>query len=291
MDRPIQLHIAFQALHQFVERHNRLPNSWNEKDAAELRQIVAEVATERKVEAQFDENLIKLFSFLSRGNISPLNAVIGGTAAQELMKACSGKFNPIYQWFYFDALECLPLDPNEWPKEEECQPSNLRYDSQIAIFGKNYQQKLANQKYFLVGAGAIGCELLKNFAMIGLGTGQNGAIWITDMDIIERSNLNRQFLFRSGDVGKHKSTTAATAVKKMNPLVNIVAHQNRVGPETENVYDDIFFERLDGVANALDNVDARVYMDRRCVYYRKPLLESGTLGISSNVWLNSDFTF
>ena len=130
-----------------------------------------------------------------------------------------------------------------------------------------------------MGAGAIGCELLKNFAMVGLGTGQNGAIWITDMDIIERSNLNRQFLFRSADVGKHKSSTAASAVKKMNPSVNIVAHQNRVGQETENVYDDIFFERLDGVANALDNVDARVYMDRRCVFYRKPLLESGTLGI------------
>lgn len=68
----------------------------------------------------------------------------------------------------------------------------------------------------------------------------------------------------------------------MNPLVNIVAHENRVGPETENIYDDVFFEALDGVANALDNVDARIYMDRRCVYYRKPLLESGTLGTKGN---------
>ena len=68
----------------------------------------------------------------------------------------------------------------------------------------------------------------------------------------------------------------------MNPEINIVAHENRVGSETENVYDDTFFELLDGVANALDNVDARIYMDRRCVYYRKPLLESGTLGTKGN---------
>lgn len=68
----------------------------------------------------------------------------------------------------------------------------------------------------------------------------------------------------------------------MNPDINIVAHENRVGPETESVYDDTFFENLDGVANALDNVDARIYMDRRCVYYRKPLLESGTLGTKGN---------
>ena len=150
MERPLQLHVAFQALHLFVERHNRLPNSWNANDATEFRQIVGEVATEQKVEVEFDENLIKLFSFLSRGSIAPMNAVIGGTAAQELMKACSGKFNPIYQWFYFDALECLPLETTDYPKEEECQPINSRYDSQIAIFGNKFQEKLANQKYFLV---------------------------------------------------------------------------------------------------------------------------------------------
>lgn len=51
-----------------------------------------------------------------------------------------------------------------------------------------------------MGAGALGCELLKNFAMIGLGCGEDGAITVTDMDTIEKSNLNRQFLFRSWDV-------------------------------------------------------------------------------------------
>lgn len=135
--------------------------------------------------------------------------------------------------------------------------------------------------YFLVGAGAIGCELLKNFAMVGVGA-NGGKVIVTDMDLIEKSNLNRQFLFRPSDVQRPKSNTAARVIKKMNPDMNVIAHENRVGPETENVYDDKFFEELDGVANALDNVDARIYMDRRCVYYRKPLLESGTLGTKGN---------
>lgn len=56
---------------------------------------------------------------------------------------------------------------------------------------------------------------------------------------------------------KMKSDTAAAAVKQMNPSIKITGHQNRVGPDTERVYDDDFFESLDGVANALDNVDAR----------------------------------
>jgi len=117
---------------------------------------------------------------------------------------------------------------------------------------------------------------------MGVAAGEKGQIIITDMDLIERSNLNRQFLFRPKDVGQPKSTCAALAAKAMNQEVNIVAHENFVGLKTEHIYTDEFFEQLDGVANALDNVEARNYMDRRCVYYRKPLLESGTLGTKGN---------
>ncbi|XP_035169876.1 ubiquitin-like modifier-activating enzyme 1 [Oxyura jamaicensis] len=134
---------------------------------------------------------------------------------------------------------------------------NSRYDGQIAVFGAELQAKLGNQKYFLVGAGAIGCELLKNFAMVGLGCGPEGSITVTDMDTIEKSNLNRQFLFRPWDVTKLKSETAAAAVREMNPALRVSSRPDRVGPDTERVYDDDFFEALDGVANALDNVDAR----------------------------------
>lgn len=80
--------------------------------------------------------------------------------------------------------------------------------------------------------------------MIGLASDPRGKIYVTDMDSIERSNLNRQFLFRPADVQKLKSDVAARAVKTMNPDVNIVSHQNRVGPETENIlYNNISYEQ------------------------------------------------
>ena len=68
----------------------------------------------------------------------------------------------------------------------------------------------------------------------------------------------------------------------MNPEAKFKSMELRVGQETKNIYKESFFEPLDGVAIALDNVEARTYMDRRCVYYKKPLLESGTLGIKDN---------
>uniref|UniRef100_A0A667WTV5 E1 ubiquitin-activating enzyme n=1 Tax=Myripristis murdjan TaxID=586833 RepID=A0A667WTV5_9TELE len=279
-ERPGQLHVGFQALHAFQKKHSHLPKPWNELVTL-AKEVNSAQTGSAKVE-QLDEALIKKMAFVSAGDLAPLNAFIGGLAAQEVMKACTGKFMPIMQWLYFDALECLSEEEGAILTEEECAPRNCRYDGQIAVFGTKLQDVLAKQRYFLVGAGAIGCELLKNFAMMGLAGGE-GEVIVTDMDTIEKSNLNRQFLFRPWDVTKMKSETAAAAVKQMNPSIKITGHQNRVGPDTERIYDDDFFENLDGVANALDNVDARMYMDRRCVYYRKPLLESGTLGTKGNV--------
>uniref|UniRef100_A0A669EFS1 E1 ubiquitin-activating enzyme n=1 Tax=Oreochromis niloticus TaxID=8128 RepID=A0A669EFS1_ORENI len=280
-----QLHLGFQAIHAFQKKHGHLPAPWSQADGEELLALAKDVNSAQtgsaKVE-QLNESLIKKLSYVAAGDLAPVNAFIGGLAAQEVMKACTGKFMPIMQWLYFDALECLAEEEGFMLTEEECAPKNCRYDGQIAVFGTKMQDLLAKQRYFLVGAGAIGCELLKNFAMIGLATGE-GEVIVTDMDTIEKSNLNRQFLFRPWDVTKMKSDTAAAAVKLMNPAIKITGHQNRVGPDTERIYDDDFFESLDGVANALDNVDARMYMDRRCVYYRKPLLESGTLGTKGNV--------
>lgn len=72
---------------------------------------------------------------------------------------------------------------------------------------------ILNLRYFLVGAGAIGCEVAKCWAMMGLGSGPEGRVDVTDMDTIEISNLNRQFLYRNEDVNNPKSQTAAKAVR------------------------------------------------------------------------------
>lgn len=117
---------------------------------------------------------------------------------------------------------------------------------------------------------------------MGVGTGPTGKILVTDMDCIERSNLCRQFLFRSSDIGKSKSSTAADAIRKINPDIKVISLTLEVGPASENVLDSDFFEQLDVVVNALDNLNARYYMDEKCVEYHIPLLESGTHGGNGN---------
>lgn len=279
---PAQLHIGFEALHLFAEKNHGLPRPHNEADAAEILKFAGTIVESATEKIELDEKLLKELSYQARGDLSPMAALFGGLAAQEVLKSVSGKFHPLYQWMYFDSIESLPTSVQR--SEDLCRPQGSRYDGQIAVFGIQFQERIANLKQFLVGAGAIGCEMLKNWAMMGLGTGPKGSIIITDMDSIEKSNLNRQFLFRPKDVGKMKSDCATEAVQDMNPDLkgHITSIKDRVGPDTEHIFNEIFWEGLDGVTNALDSVDARQYVDRRCVFFHKPLLESGTLGTKGN---------
>ncbi|GJR00193.1 ubiquitin-activating enzyme E1 1-like protein isoform X2 [Tanacetum coccineum] len=139
--------------------------------------------------------------------------------------------------------------------------SNLRWLSAIEAPSKcarscsrksKFQKKLEDTRSFVVGSGALGCEFLKNLALMGVSCGTQGKLTVTDDDVIEKSNLSRQFLFQLCVL------------------------------ETENIFDDTFWENLNFVVNALDHVNARLYVDQRCLYFQKPLLESGTLGAKCN---------
>lgn len=280
-DRPPLLHLAFQSLDKFVSEVGRLPVAGSEEDTQRLIALVSSInesSGDGSLE-DIDMKLLRHFSYGSRAVLNPMAAMFGGIVGQEVVKACSGKFHPIFQFFYFDSVDSLPSDPLE---PDELKPLNSRYDAQISVFGRKLQKKLEEAKVFIVGAGALGCEFLKNLALMGVCCGSQGKLIITDDDVIEKSNLSRQFLFRDWNIGQAKSTVASAAASAINPLLHIEALQNRASPETEHVFDDVFWECLDVVINALDNVNARLYMDMRCTYFRKPLLESGTLGTKCN---------
>jgi ubiquitin-activating enzyme E1 len=207
--------------------------------------------------------------------IVPMTAFFGGILAQEIVKY-TGKYSPLKQWLHYDIFESLPAG------EVDRTAQNCRYDDQIRIYGNEVQEKLKKVKTFLVGAGALGCEYIKSFALMGLGCSTEGKVYCTDNDNIEVSNLNRQFLFRKSNVGHSKSEAACKIGQQMNGDFNVKAFQTLVEPKNEGIFHDDFWESLDFVVNAVDNIKARLYVDSRCVWYHKPLLESGTLGTKAN---------
>ncbi|MCO5547118.1 hypothetical protein L7F22_000560 [Adiantum nelumboides] len=280
-DRSPLLHLAFQALDRFKVNFGRLPAPASDDDVVQLLSLCKEInekAGDLKLES-IDEEILRHLANGARAVLNPMAAMFGGIVGQEVVKACSGKFHPLFQFFYFDSLESLPLEDVQGPDRTSAES---RYSAQVSVFGHQLQQRLENAKVFVVGAGALGCELLKNLALMGVACGSKGKLIVTDDDVIEKSNLSRQFLFRDWNIGQAKSMVAASAASAINSNLKIEALQNRVSPETENVFDDAFWESIDVVINALDNVNARLYVDSRCVYFQKPLLESGTLGTKCN---------
>ncbi|MGH0176724.1 UNVERIFIED_CONTAM: hypothetical protein FKN15_073442 [Acipenser sinensis] len=153
VERHCTFHIAFQALHRFIKETGRLPKPRGQADAEKLvamARTLNQEAPSTLQREQLDESAVRKLALGAAGDLSPINAFIGGVAAQEVMKACSGKFTPLKQWLYFDALECLPEENEELTlTEETCAPRGCRYDGQIAVFGSAFQEKLAGLKYFM----------------------------------------------------------------------------------------------------------------------------------------------
>ncbi|KAI5271286.1 hypothetical protein E4T47_05399 [Aureobasidium subglaciale] len=130
-------------------------------------------------------------------------------------------------------------------------------------------------RILVVGAGGIGCELLKNLVCTGF-----GEIHVVDLDTIDLSNLNRQFLFRHAHIKKSKALVAREAASKFNPNVKIEAHHANIKDPQFNVD---WFREFVIVFNALDNLDARRHVNRMCLAAEVPLIESGTTGFNGQV--------
>jgi ubiquitin-activating enzyme E1 len=170
------IHIAFQTLSEFKKKNNnQSPKPWNKTDSAEFINIAESLINNslKKPFQYLNKQLLELFSFVCAGNLCPLNSVIGGMIAQEAIKAVTGKFHPIVQYFYYDCRECLEESENNYSdKIVNTNESTSRYVAQEIIFGTKFQSKLESLNIFLVGSGALGCEYIKNFAMMGLCTNE-----------------------------------------------------------------------------------------------------------------------
>ncbi|MCP4690632.1 MAG: ThiF family adenylyltransferase [Desulfobacterales bacterium] len=128
------------------------------------------------------------------------------------------------------------------------------------------QSRLKTARVLVVGAGALGNEILKNLALLGLGN-----VVIVDMDIIEKSNLSRSILFRESDEGISKAERAAHMMKEICPDVNPT-------PLMGNILSDVglgYFRWADVVVGALDNREARVYVNSVCSMLHRPWIDGG----------------
>ena len=119
--------------------------------------------------------------------------------------------------------------------------------------GEELKENYPLLQVLVVGAGGLGCEILKNLALCGIKN-----IFVVDLDTIELSNLNRQFLFRQKDIGKFKAEVACEFIKKKYPDIQIKSSCQKIQEMSDN-----FFRQFHIIIGGLDNIEARSYINQK----------------------------
>ncbi len=144
-----------------------------------------------------------------------------------------------------------------------------RYERQMRLIGKRGQARLGEARVFLAGAGGLGCSAATYLAAAGI-----GSLTMADDGDVELSNLNRQFLYGEGDVGRVKVEVARRKLKKLNPSLDIKTVRVRL--QRSNI--DGLLAGCDLVVDALDNFDTRYVLNEACIRKGIPLVHGAVNG-------------
>lgn len=145
-----------------------------------------------------------------------------------------------------------------------------RYARHIVLreVGGAGQKRLLSSKILLVGAGGLGSPLALYLAAAGVGT-----IGIIDDDRVDLSNLQRQIVHETADIGRLKVTSAAESVSRLNPDIKVIEHAERLS--AGNV--EAIFSGYDLIADGSDNFDTRFLINDACYFLKKTLVSGAML--------------
>ncbi|CAD8102004.1 unnamed protein product [Paramecium sonneborni] len=170
--------------------------------------------------------------------------------------------------------------------------SPLSKESYNIYRGEVMREALFTQKVLVIGAGGLGCEILKCLALSGI-----KEIHVIDLDTIDLTNLNRQFLFRMKDVGKYKAEVAAEFIMKRIPSCKVIPYTKKIQEFAVN-----FYEEFPVIIAGLDNIEARRWINRVVIQMvqrdendividgsRHYLIDGGTEGLNGQARVISPF--
>jgi len=254
----------------FIEEKGYHPRLLNSDDSNEVSKRVLSKYQNNRVPITF-EQVTQIVELL--GIEYPPAAVCGGSiSSQEVVKFATKMIKPFpKQWSICDLTNLFRMRNGK--------PVLLgdRYDSIRSVIGNESMNKIRTSKFAIIGVGAIGCEYARQASLFGV----KGVV-LFDHDIIEASNLTRQFLFTSKENGKGKAEVARFAILNCNPDIkeeHVIAYNEKFNGTK---FHDLGIDEVSVIFSGVDSFQSRKYISSICHSYGKVMVNSGMEGLCSN---------
>ena len=288
--RAEQLHVAFAGLWQYEQVHGEMPPADDERANEEVVKYAKSYnATGRKLAHHFsvrevDEDVVRTTARFAACTFQPLSCYLGGIVAQEVVKH-TGSLTPLQQWLHIDCFELLPdrfvhqngTDMSATTIPEESRPVDSRYDDLIRIMGRSLHRELMKKRVLVAGSGALGGEILKNCALLGVASDPEGEghVTVTENEKVNETDLSSQLFLSKADLGREKSDIVLDHVLEINKdlhamAIGVAAERTT---EAESILGETFWKSLDIAITTKEKVQVHNYVDAKCVFYEKALLD------------------
>ncbi|KAF0699195.1 Aste57867_10247 [Aphanomyces stellatus] len=284
--RGLHLHAILHGMYSYRQEHGFFPQANHALHGNEVvkltQRFVAQVYFHDVFAmAAFDDVKASLVLELARvaaTEFAPLSACIAGLVCRELLKFC-GFGCPLSQLLYWDILDVLPLLKDLKKETVFHDPGRIADSHLLSIFGHDALDQLAHARVGVVGCGSVGCEVIQNLAMVGVGTARNTECVAVDSGQVKIQDLSTQSAYRARDVGQPKASAISQRFPSWTGIVAPV-HRNH-----NPCFDPTFWRALDVFVCTVESTYTRFLMDEHSFTYETPLVIASSHGTTGTTRL------
>ena len=221
-----------------------------------------------------NENTLKLFFSLAKGNFAPISSFFGGLATINILNFLETKEKKNFHINEFYTNIFKDYNFEDFVKNRDDIKKNINNISQIALLGNEVQKKIQNANILLIGSDILSSEYIKMLSKMGFSEEEGSNLMLSDNDLIQNFICQPKFLQNQNKKGTSKASNLSKKALQFNKSIKLKVFKQKVCYDNENIFTDEIWDKLDFVINTSNDLETKSYLKAKSVFHLKTYYDS-----------------